>query len=495
MTLGRNLVWRAALVWAVAMACSATAQVPMPQAPTPSAPAATAPSAREAEIAAEAYSFLYPLVIMDITRQQQTHKGVGQINPWGASINHFNHSPEFPPGNFKGVVRPNFDTLYSTAWLDLAKEPMVLSIGDTHGRYYMMPLYDMWTDTFAVPGSETLPPKGGAFLITAPGWQGKTPIGLQRIEAPTPFVWIIGRVQTNGVQDYPEVHAIQKNFILTPLSQWGKATPAPKSLADASRATPPAAEPGLDLKTPPLMQVNAMSAEAFFTRALRMMATNPAHGIDQPMLARMKLIGLTPRADFSFSSLAPSVQAALKKARDEGPSSLMRFALRAGQNRQGWRVITQAIGTYGVEYNQRAAIAMWGLGANRANDAIYPRADLDKDGKPIDGGHTYVVHFKAGELPPVKAFWSLTAYTSDGFPEPNALNRYALGDRDPLVKNPDGSLDLYLQAADPGDAKRANWLPIPLGRTSLNLRLYLPKPEALDGRWNLPTISRTDAAP
>lgn len=427
-------------------------------------------------IARESYDYLYPLVLMDITRRVATSGTSGMHAP----VNKFAHVAAFPPGDFKDVVRPNFDTLYSSAWLDVSREPIILSVGPTAGRYYLLPLYDMWTDVFAVPGSETLGPDGGKFAITAPGWKGKLPVGIERIEAPTPGVWIIGRTQTNGPSDYANVHAIQRNFTLTPLSRWGKPTSIwPKNSTDQTD----------DLILPPLQQVNNMTAEEYFSNAVSLITSMPAHTIDQPILARMRMIGLVPGTKFAPR---PEVLAALVKAKNEGPARLMRFARDTGSSRQGWRVITLSIGNYGSDYQQRAAVAMMGLGANRPADAIYPRADFDSEGKPLDGSKNYVVHFNANELPPVGAFWSLTAYDRNGFTVPNGLNRYALGDRDPIIRNADGSLDLYLQKDSPGAMRETNWLPIAPGPVSLNLRLYLPKPEAVDGRWPLPRINRVD---
>ncbi len=450
------------------------------------ATAAPMDPARIEKIATEAYTYLYPLVLMDVTRQQQTRTAATGDGQMRAPVNQFVHLRAFPPGDFKDVVRPNFDTLYSSAWLDLSKEPVLLSVGDTKGRYYLLPLYDMWTDIFAVPGSETLGPEGGTFAITAPGWRGKLPAGVERIEAPTSYVWIIGRVQTNGPSDYEFVHNVQQQFQLAPLSQWGKPKAVPPKLA---------IDPTVDPRMPPLVTLGQMPADAFFERAMHLMQLNPAHIIDQPMLARMKMIGLIPGAQFSFARLSPDVQSTLKRVTADAYPRFARYSRSIGQYRQGWRVITTSIGSYGADYLQRALIALGGLGANRPDDAIYPRSDTDSDGQPLDGTNQYVLHFNAGEWPPMDAFWSLTAYDKDGFTVPNKINRYAIGDRDGLVANADGSLDLYLQFADPGPARAANWLPIAPGRVSLSLRLYLPKAQALSGQWPLPTIKRVDTPP
>src|SRR5262249_39891192 len=162
----------------------------------------------------------------------------------------FANIPEYPPADFKGVVRSNFDTLYSSAWLDITKEPMVVSVPDTGGRYYLLPMLDMWTDVFASPGWRTTGTQAGNFLIAPPSWQGTVPSDLGRIDAPTPLMWIIGRTKTDGPPDYDAVHKIQAGYKVTPLSQWGKA-PVPSTVS---------IDPAVDMKTPPKVQVDTMSA-------------------------------------------------------------------------------------------------------------------------------------------------------------------------------------------------------------------------------------------
>src|SRR5271155_2542515 len=211
------------------------------------------------EIGVEAFIYLYPLVLMDTTRRQAVNIDAGKVIGRGP-MNAFSHVPIFPPADFKAVVRPNFDTLYSIAWLDLTKEPMIVSVPDTGGRYYLLPMLDMWTDVFASPGWRTTGTQAGNFLITPPGWRPdlrdrfieelKLPKDTQRIDAPTPYVWIIGRTKTDGPQDYDAVHKIQAGFKITPLSQWGKAAEAVHVKID----------PSIDMKTPPKVQVDTMSA-------------------------------------------------------------------------------------------------------------------------------------------------------------------------------------------------------------------------------------------
>ena len=167
-------------------------------------------------------------------------------------MNTFHNIPAYPPADFRAVVRPNFDTLYSVAWLDLTKEPMVVSAPDTHGRYYLLPMLDMWTDVFASPGWRTTGTQAGDFLVTPPGWtRRRCPTGVTRIHAPTPYVWIIGRTQTNGPADYDAVHEIQAGYKITPLSQLGQAAEPRRSRRSI---------PTVDMKTPPKVQVDTMPA-------------------------------------------------------------------------------------------------------------------------------------------------------------------------------------------------------------------------------------------
>ncbi len=251
------------------------------------------------EIGVNAYLYLYPLVTMDVTRRQMTNIESGKKPGYGP-MNEFAHVREYPPADMKVVVRPNFDTLYSIAWLDLVKEPLILSVPDTDGRYYLMPLLDMWTDAFAVPGKRTTGTEAGDYAVVPDGWKGKLPKGVQRIDAPTPQVWIIDRTQTNGPDDYAAVHKVQDGFKLTPLSQWGKKPKLVKAVID----------PNVDMKTPPLEQVNQMSAAAYFKYAAEVMKVNPPHITDWSMVAQLKKIGIVAGKSFDYEKLEPAERGA-----------------------------------------------------------------------------------------------------------------------------------------------------------------------------------------
>jgi hypothetical protein len=249
------------------------------------------------------------------------------------------------------------------------------------------------------------------------------------------------------------------------------------------------------MKTPPSVQVNKMSAAAYFEYAAELLKLHPPHVTDWSTIARLKRIGIEPGKSFPYERLDPSVQQALNKAATDGLKGMYAKIPTIGRVVNGWQMNTETMGVSGNYYLKRAMVAMIALGMNQQDDAFYPFNLGDADGKPLVGEHKYVLHFNQGELPPVDAFWSLTMYDEAGFPVANPLNRFAIGDRDELKYNADGSLDLYLQHESPGSDKESNWLPSPAtGNMSVNMRLYAPKAQALDGRWNPPAIRQVGVA-
>ena len=431
-------------------------------------------------IAVDAYIYFYPLLSMDISRKTFTNVEPGKEFGRGP-MNMFTNVPEYPPADFKGVVRSNFDTLYSIAWLDMTKEPAVITAPDTNGRYYLLPMLDMWTDAFASPGWRTTGTQAGNFLVTPPGWNGTVPAGMSRIDAPTPHVWVIGRTKTDGPPDYDAVHKIQAGYKVTMLSDWGK-QPRPVEVK---------IDPSVDMKTPPKVQVDTMAAGKYFAYAAELLKVEPPHITDEPILARMKKIGIEPGKSFDISKLDPVVQKAIASA-PEVAQKLMAWKLPTlARVANGWSMNTDTVGVYGNYYLKRAILAQQGLGANVPEDAIYPINLGDESGKPLDGANKYTMTFEKGAMPPVNAFWSVTLYDSDGFQVGNSLNRFAVSSWMPFKYNADGSLDLYFQNESPGKDKEANWLPAPKAPLNLLLRMYAPKSEALTGRWNPPPVTAT----
>ena len=432
------------------------------------------------EIAIEAYVYLYPILLMDVTRRVMTNVPSG-VKPGMGPMNVFSHMTVFPPADFREVVRPNFDTLYSSVWLDLRKEPMIVSAPDTDGRYYLLPMLDMWTDVFAVPGKRTSGTGAGHWAVVPPGWNGTLPAGVDRINAPTPYVWIIGRTQTNGPKDYAAVHKVQSGYTITPLLGWGKPPISVTQQIDSS----------VDLKTPPMKQVDAMSAAKFFSYGADLMKLHASHVSDWSQIARLKRIGIEPGKNFDFAQENPVVKNALERAVVDGLKLLWFKLPTLARVVNGWQLNTETMGVYGNYYLKRAIVALVGLGANQPEDAVYPLCTGDSEGKPLQGQNKYVLHFSKSELPPVAAFWSVTMYDKEGFQAANKLNRFAIGDRDYLKYNADGSLDLYLQSDSPGAEQESNWLPSPPeGELGVTMRLYTPKAEILNARWAPPAIKK-----
>jgi hypothetical protein len=437
-------------------------------------------TAQEAHaIGVDAYVYFYPLLSMDVTRKQFTNVEPGKEFGKGP-MNMFVNVPEYPPADFKGVVRSNFDTLYSIAWLDLTREPLIVSAPDTAGRFYLLPMLDMWTDVFASPGSRTTGTAAGNFLVTPPGWSGTVPDGFTRLAAPTPYLWVIGRTKTDGPADYDAVHKIQAGYKVTPLSRWGKA-PEPVTVTT---------DPSVDMKTPPKIQVDTMTAAKYFGYAAELLKLHPPHDTDQPIIAQMKRIGIEPGKSFDFDILDPAVKKALESTPDDG-QQLMKWKMTTlAKVVNGWSMNTDTMGVYGNYYLKRAIITQVGLGANLPEDAIYPLNLGDDTGKPLDGANKYTIHFDNGAAPPVSAFWSITLYDAEGFQVGNSLNRFAVASWMPFKTNADGSLDIYFQNESPGKDKEANWLPAPKQAFNLTMRLYGPKSEALTGKWSPPAVKK-----
>jgi hypothetical protein len=215
------------------------------------------------------------------------------------------------------------------------------------------------------------------------------------------------------------------------------------------------------------------------------------HREDAPMVAKMATIGLGPGQDFDPSKLGAFDREAIKVVPKLAQAKILEHFKQAGQPINGWMFTTKA-GVYGTDYLDRALVTAIGLGANRPKDAVYPTGEKDADGKEFDGAsRKYVVHIDKGQMPPVDGFWSLTMYDATYYFVPNPLNRYTLSSRNRFVPNPDGSVDLSLQADSPGKAEEANWLPAPKAKFIPMLRLYWPKetpPSILDGTWKPPAV-------
>ncbi|QRG07331.1 DUF1254 domain-containing protein [Xanthobacter dioxanivorans] len=431
--------------------------------------------------ASDAYVYGYPLVTMEYTRRVMTNVAApeGMRAPMGTIIK----ARSYPDAAFRDVTAPNADTLYTTAFFDVGAEPWVISIPDMKGRYFLLPFLDGWTNVFQVPGSRTTGTGAQTFLVTGPGWSGKVPDGMVRLKSPTSMVWMLGRIYCSGTpEDYAAVHALQDQFKLFPLSALGK------------DYTPPAGkvDPAIDMKTSVRDQVNALTATEYFTLLAELMKTNPAAAKDEPALERFKDIGLVPGQRFNAKAINARWEKRLPQLSFDRIMLHFKFSDGDVKDVNGWGY-TIKTGLYGTDYLQRALITAIGLGANRPQDAVYPTSLKNKAGDEYSGANKYQLRFAAGQLPPVKGFWSLTMYDANMFFVANPINRYSMSVRTNPVYEPDGSLIIYIQNESPGAGKEANWLPAPKDRFNLMMRLYWPdenNPSILDGSWVIPAVSK-----
>jgi hypothetical protein len=455
-------------------ACGKSESPPAPQAQAPAATPAPAPdvNAEVQRLAAEVYVYAYPLVLTDATRT---------ANAGTATVNTFAHKRTVPDATTTDVDFPNADFLYSQAWLDLSREPVVLSIPDTRGRYYLIALLDGWTNVAASLGKRTTGTEKRELAITGPRWKGTLPDDVTQIKAPTELAWLFGRTQVNDRNDRAAAAKLQEQFKVTPLSQRSKRAGKP-----AAAATAPA-EGNAD----PRAQVAAMDPATFFTRFAMLLPGNPPTADDKPMQDKMAKIGIVAGQPLDLARLDPIVARSVEQGTQVARNAIAAGAKGAGTAdiRNGWSV-DRALGRWGNDYGRRAVAALKGLGVNAPEDAIFMTANFDAGGHKLDGANRYVLHFDKDQLPPTEAFWSVSVYDDKHHFVANRLDRHHLGSTDNLKVNPDGSIDLVIQNADPGPDQAANWLPAHAGPFNVILRIYWPRQQVLDGHWTAPGIRR-----
>lgn len=425
-------------------------------------------------LAQEAYIYGIPLVTMDITKRQATNTLSPVVGQMEAPLNQFSHLPIFPGSDFTSVVRPNADTFYSNAWLDLSQGPVQLSLPTNNDRYHLIPMLDAYSNVIASPGTRTYGSKGGDFLITGPSWNESVPSSMTQIKSPTNTVWIIGRTEVKSPQDGQDVvYPLMKQYVLTPPVgyKW------------------PELEQNVPLGDPNSI-VEQMDIEEFFQYMNTLFKINPPLEQDAPLMKRLSKIGIGLDKTFRLDNFTPQEQQALKAIPKEVINALnQRQTELPIQN--GWATLENT-GDYKTDYFHRAHVTRFGLGANLPQDAIYPTSFLDANNTSYDGKNNYILRFEKDMLPPTNAFWSITMYNSSGFFVANPLDRFTLGDRSDLNFNSDGSLEIFIQKDMPDQNKVKNWLPSPQGKFSLTLRVYYPKQTMIDGQWKAPAIVKTN---
>ena len=413
----------------------------------------------------QAYLYAFPLVIMDATRTFSTNTRTATSDK--APINQFIHAKKLADATTRVVVTPNVDTVYTQAFLDVGAEPMIYGVPQTD-RFFNVQVLDAWTNTAAVLEAP------GLYAITRADWQGELPEGVQRIDVPTTMVWTIARIVLSGQEDLPNVRAIQDKMQLMPLSAY----PAGLAVAPEGSYSP-------ENDFVPVQKVLSMSPQAFFDTANQLMETNPPAAADAPVLRELAALHVGPGEKFDdkalglFSGLRWKLMLLQLKKKLQSESES--YTRQMGQ----WTYYGDPIGNFGTAYTYRTMVALRGLGANTTDVAIYPKTDVDSTGAVLTGKKTYTLHFDS--FPPTleKGFWSVTAYGEDDFLIDNPLARYCINDRSVLNRNADGSVDVTISHAMPGNTE--NWLPIGETEFHLFLRIYKPDWNALSG-WQPPTV-------
>ena len=431
-------------------------------------------------ITEEAYVFSFP--ILDSYKMLFAMALYPESGAYEAPLNVLKNKSELLGPDYTLIVRPNNDTLYSIAWLDLRAEPMVLSVPAVPlDRYYSFQLIDLYTHNIAYVGSRATGPEAGNYLITGPGWTGEAPDGITAvIPCETAFATALARTAVFGPEDVPKVVAIQEKFAVTPMSAFAGAEPPPAAAA---------------LQLPPYNPEQARSAGfvAFVNAFLPYLGQHPS---ETELWQRFAAIGIG--GDFDLENLDPEIRTAMDAGVAAALEKIEAEGANMGDRRNGWMLTEPSFGTREAMQGRtlrRAGAAYFGLWGNDLEEAYYPEASADADGEVLDASkHDYVVRFEADELPPVKSFWSLSMYN---LPQQlfihNPINRYTLGDRtEGVVYGEGGSITVYLQHESPGKDKESNWLPAPDGLFSLQMRCYWPEPERLEPLYVPPAVERAE---
>ncbi len=425
------------------------------------------------DIATLAYIWGYPLVTAQLTKDYFTNPNVPQGIGYGPA-NQFHSARDLINASFKEVVRPNSDTLYHQAWLDLKNGPLILEVPDIADRYFVLPFLDAYGNQFKYIGTRTTGENGGTYVVMGPNWKGTLPANLSdanTIQSPTNLVWIIGRILVKGPDDVQNVHDIQDRITFTPIIQ---------------NATSP---PGNGTTFPTADNIKKLGLP-YFDILSKTLTDNPAPANQSSLVKKFETIGVGPGMIPSKEVTDQNIIDALKTGISEAEKMIDAKLANLGTNVNGW-TFNLDTGVYGEDYLLRATMTKAGFGAQSPEEALYPNTLVDGNGTQLNASNntTYVIHFDKGQSPPVKAFWSITMYDKDGFFVDNPIHRYNIGDRTVGLKNnTDGSFDIYIDSKNPGPEKESNWLPAPDGPFNLLLRMYNPDESVLNGDYQIPPV-------
>jgi hypothetical protein len=431
-------------------------------------------------IAKEAYIYGFPLV--DDYRIQHAYF-VDTKNPeYKGPFNQIVNIPRVYTPADTAVQTPNSDTPYSWLGMDLRAEPIVLTVPPIEkNRYFSIQLIDAYTFNFDYMGSRTTGNDGGSFLVAGPSWKGDTPKGVKKVfVSETEFVLAVYRTQLFSPEDIDNVKKIQAGYKAEPLSAF-LGQPAP------------AATPAVDFVKPLTPDEERKSLEFFnvLNFVLQFCPTDPS---ETELMARFAKIGVGAGKTIDVGALSPKMKTAMEQGVADAWADYDNF--QKEQIDTGKVTSGDLFGSREYlknNYLYRLAGTVLGIGGNSVQEAMYPIYAVDAAGQRLDGANRYTMHFAAGQLPPVNAFWSLTMYElPQSLLVANPINRYLINSPmlPQLVKDADGGLTLYIQNESPGKDKEPNWLPAPKGPFIEAMRLYWPKEEALDGKWKAPPMMK-----
>jgi len=429
-------------------------------------------------IALEAYVFGFAMV--------ENYKSIFGFclypkSPVYSGFNKYQHNRKLYDPDFTLVVSPNNDTLYSTTFADLRTEPLVISVPPTGDRYFVIQLVDGSSDNLAYIGTRVTGREGGNFVLVGPNFKGTLPTDRfdRVIVSQSQFVALATRTAINGATDTAGATAVQDKLRLTPLSDY---------------LGQPAPEPAPQINFLPWDPAK-VEGIGFFAYLDMVLNWHTPRLDEAGLMGRLKRIGVFAGGldEFDASRFSPEVQSALLAGIKAGREAIEERGNNLGKRINGWEY-TPPMGDYGTDYLFRSAVAWKFMYTNSPEEALYPIANVDADGKALDGKSNYVLRFEKGGLPPADAFWSVTMYDSKTkLLVRNNLNRYSIGDRTAGLKSDaDGGLTLYVQHSSPGQARESNWLPAPEGAFYVILRAYCPRKELLSGAYRLPPLKRAD---
>jgi hypothetical protein len=426
----------------------------------------------------QAYIWGYPMVVMQKSRDAMTKGGESPVTPEQFNKSGLLFAPVNQVANAWGMLGPKFsavqsgnsDTQYSVTWFDSSKEPYVLHIPKSNGRYYTFQFIDAYTNNFHYASTRTMGSQDQNYALAAPGWKGKLPEGVIRVDTPTPTGFIIGRWFVASQKDVATVNEIQRQVTMTPLSSFG------------NTYTPPKVK---------VVQARKYAGDlAFFEQLGDTLAINGAPASDAGLLGLLKNIGLSVDYGFDPADLSDGEKQALAQAISDGEAMLAAKSASMGRDVNGWQLSPVLDDYFGNDYLFRAAIGYQAMFVNTPIEAYYPGVFNDSDGNTLDGSSgKYTMTFAKGKTPPVGAFWSTTMYDAKKrLMTENSINRYKIGSADNLKTGADGSTTIYIQSESPGKDKESNWLPAPKEPFYMLFRMYQPDIEVLNGQYDLPGV-------